>query len=124
MTNSKRKGKDGELEIVKILKDHGYDVRRSVQYNGAAEDGQADVIGLSGIHIEVKRVEKLNIYEAVSQAIRDCDLLHMPAVFHRRNNRPWLVTMPLENWLTVYRLSQKALDDFERYVTEGDNVEE
>ena len=121
MTNSKRKGKNGELEIVKILKDRGYDVRRSVQYNGAAEDGQADVVGLPGIHIEVKRAEKLNIYDAVSQAIHDCDALHMPAVFHRRNNRSWLVTMPLSYWLTVYEFSKEALAEYERYITEGDN---
>lgn len=123
MTNSKLKGKYGELEIVKILKEHGYDVRRSVQYNGAAEDGQADVIGLPGIHIEVKRVEKLNIYEAVSQAIRDCDLGNMPAVFHRRNNKPWLVTMPLSNWLTLYGLRDEYLEYLADKILEGNNVE-
>ena len=59
--NSKRKGKSGELELAAKLKGHGYDVRRSVQYNGKAEDGQADLLGLPGIHIECKRVENLNL---------------------------------------------------------------
>ena len=38
--NSKQKGKKGELELAKALRQYGYDVRRSVQYNGKAEEGQ------------------------------------------------------------------------------------
>lgn len=29
------------------------------------------MVGLPGIHIETKRVEKLNIYDAIKQAVRD-----------------------------------------------------
>lgn len=105
--NSRRKGKAGELELAKRLKEYGYDCRRGQQYNGA--DGSADVVGLPGIHIECKRVEKLNLYDAISQANRDSgkdDLPYgypLPAVFHRKNNCEWLVTMPLDNWIEIYR---------------------
>ena len=54
--NSKRKGSNGEREIAKILRDHGYEARRGQQYSGA--NGDADVIGVPGVHIEVKRVLK------------------------------------------------------------------
>lgn len=55
--NSNSKGKKGELELSKILREHGYDTRRGQQYCGA--NGDADVIGLPYVHIECKRVEKL-----------------------------------------------------------------
>jgi hypothetical protein len=101
--NSKQKGKRGELEFCKVMKNHGYECRRTVQYNGKAEDGQADVKGLEGIHAEIKRVEKLNIYNAMGQAIHDAKDGELPTVFHRKNNCEWLVTMKLEDWVKLYR---------------------
>ena len=54
---------------------------------------------------EVKRVEKLNVVEAMEQSIRDSEQMRdgMPALFHRRNRKPWLVTMRLVDWLKLYR---------------------
>jgi len=98
--NSKQKGSRGERELAKKLKEHGYDCRRSVQYCGA--NGDADVIGLDGIHIECKRVERLNIQDAMAQAISDCKE-DMPAVMHRKNNSEWLVTMKLSDWIELYK---------------------
>lgn len=99
--NSKKKGKNGELEICNILKDYGYKVRRSVQYNGKAEQGQADIVGLDYIHCEIKRVERLNLEDAMLQAKRDSKD-KKPAVFHRKNNQKWLVTMELDDWIQLY----------------------
>lgn len=102
--NSKRKGKDGELELACKLREHGYNVRRSVQYNGKEEDGQADLLGLPGIHIECKRTERLNLYEAVDQAKRDSKGKNqIPVVFHRRNKCQWLAIMPLDDFMKIYR---------------------
>lgn len=98
--NSKVKGNKGERELAAIIREHGYNTRRGQQFSGA--NGDADVVGLPGIHIEVKRVERLNIYEAMQQSIRDARSGEMPAVFHRRNRKGWLVTMPLEEWIELY----------------------
>ena len=98
--NSRAKGVKGEREIAGILRGYGYKCRRGQQYCGAS--GDADVIGLPGIHIEVKRREKLNIYDAIDQAKRDSKD-DLPAVFHRKNNCEWLVTMPLDAWMKIYR---------------------
>lgn len=100
--NSKQKGKRGELEICGLLKNYGYNVRRSVQYNGKAQDGQADVVGLPGIHMEIKRVEKLNLHDAMAQAVRDAKEGETPAVFHRKNNKGWLVTLRMEDYMKMY----------------------
>lgn len=101
MTNSKAKGARGERELSNKLKEYGYDCRRGQQYCG--DNGDADVVGLSGIHIECKRVEKLNLYDAVSQAKSDAREGEKPTVFHRKNNCEWLVTMTLDDWIELYR---------------------
>ena len=98
--NSKQKGARGERELAGILREHGYDCRRGQQYCGA--NGDADVIGLPGIHIESKRVERLNLSEAMSQAIAGCKE-NIPTVWHRKNNEQWLVTMRAEDWLSLYK---------------------
>jgi hypothetical protein len=104
--NSKQKGARGERELAHKLTEYGYKSRRGQQYSGIEGD---DVVGLPGIHIECKRVEKLNIYDAIDQSKRDsgCDGLpygyDLPAVFHRKNHHEWLVTMPLEYWMQIYR---------------------
>lgn len=101
MINSKQKGAAGERELASKLREHGYECRRGQQYSGA--NGDADVIGLKGIHIEVKRVEHLNLENAVTQASRDAREEELPAVFHRKNNCEWLVTMKLNDWIQIYR---------------------
>ena len=111
--NSKRKGKAGELEWCKLCRVHGFkDVRRTAQFCGNTGEA-ADCIGLPGIHQEVKRVEKLNIHEAMAQAERDAEVEgegNMPIVAHRRNNTKWLVTMRAEDWFKMYSLSGIAPD--------------
>ena len=99
--NSRQKGAAGERELAKKLREYGYECRRGQQYCGT--NGDADVIGLEGIHIECKRVERLNIDDAMLQAIRDRREGEYPAVFHRKNNHEWLVTMRLNDWIEIYR---------------------
>jgi Holliday junction resolvase len=108
MKNGNRKGKAGEREFARLLRDHGWgEARRGQQYNGI--DGQ-DVVGLPGCHVEVKRVERLNVDAAMAQAIRDAASdCALPIVAHRRNNKPWLVTMPAVDFLNLLR----ANDDIE-----------
>ena len=100
--SQQRKGAEGERELVSVLKEYGYETKRG----GSETYGTIpDVTGLPGIHIEVKRVERLNITEALAQAARDADRFRdgMPTVFHRRNRQPWLVTMRLDDWMKLYK---------------------
>ena len=99
--NSKRKGKTGELELCRALRGHGYECKRSVQYSGA--NGDADVVGLPGIHIECKRVERLNLEDAMAQSRRDAREGEIPVVMHRKTRSPWMVTKTLEEWMEIYR---------------------
>lgn len=117
---SRDKGKRGELELAKILREYGYETRRGQQFCGAK--GDADVIGLPGIHIEVKRVEKLNLYEAVKQSVRDSVYEDLPAVFHRKNNQEWLVTMRLTEWMEMYKAYTESKDEYELQLDQDGNV--
>ena len=98
--NSRDKGAKGERELAGKLREFGYDARRGQQFCGA--NGDADVVGLPGIHIECKRVEKLNLYDAMSQSVRDAREGEVPTVFHRKNHCEWLVTMRMEDWMQLY----------------------
>ena len=98
--NSKRKGSQGERDIAAILREHGYaDARRSQQYCG--HNGDPDVVGLPGFHLEVKRVERLNLDAAFEQSVRDAKEGEIPVVVHRRNRKPWMVTIRLEDFLLL-----------------------
>ena len=99
--SSQRKGAAGERELAAILKEHGYDCSRG----GSMSFGEVpDLSGLPGIHSEVKRVERLNVGEAMEQSIRDSERMNdgVPALFHRRNRKPWLVTMRFDDWIKIY----------------------
>ncbi len=99
--NGAKKGAAGERELAAVLQQHGYKIERE----GTKTFGTVpDLMGLPGIHIEVKRVERLNISEAMKQAVKDSEWFRdgAPAVFHRRNREGWLVTMRLEEWLELY----------------------
>ena len=98
--NSKRKGNRGEVELAHILQSYGYDAHRAQQFAGGFDS--PDVYGLPGIHIECKRVEKLNIENAMAQSIRDSEGKAIPAVFHRKNRSEWLVTVRLEDFMKIY----------------------
>ena len=102
MINSREKGKKGEREVAKLLSDRGYKCRRGQQFNGL--DGE-DVVGLDYMHIEVKRVQNLNLYDAYLQAKRDAKE-KKPLVFHRKNNQRWLVSMDFDTFiefLTIFK---------------------
>ena len=112
--NSRQKGKRGELELANILKDYGYMARRGQQYCGS--NGDADVVGLWGLHIECKRAEHLNLYEAIEQSKRDKKDYELASVFHRRDRKGWLVTMPIEDFMRLYAESRaEALPPREEY---------
>ena len=104
--NSKRKGKAGELEWCKFCRERGFEsVRRTAQFCGNTGEA-SDCVGLPGVHQEIKRVEKLNIHEAMEQAVRDSGEAgrgEIPIVAHRRNKTEWLVTMRAEDWLKMYK---------------------
>lgn len=99
--NSRQKGSRGERELAKIFREHGYEARRGQQYCGIS--GDADVVGLPGIHVECKRVEKLNLLDAMEQAVRMQRMENCLQSFIGAIGAEWLVTMRLEDWFSLFR---------------------
>lgn len=60
-----------------------------------------------GIHIECKRVEAGNLYTWLEQAKRDCGV-DVPIVMHRRNDKPWVAILDLEQFLTFIHKTYPA----------------
>jgi hypothetical protein len=86
------------------------------------------------MHFEVKVVERLNIEDAMDQARRDAAkggmangkwrMAQVPVVTHKRNFRPWLVTMEAETFFQFLRGALPVLADChrsEREITEATN---
>lgn len=99
--NSRRKGKVGELELSNKLQEFGFNASRSQQFCG--KNGDADVVGIPGVHIECKRVQQLNIHDAMRQSVRDARPTELPIVAHRKNYEHWLVTMRLEDFIGLLK---------------------
>lgn len=105
--NSRQKGARFERTLAGKLRDYGYDCRRGQQYSGA--NGDADVIGLPGIHIEAKAVERLNLYDAMAQSKHDARPGEIPVVMHKKNNCNILVTMELPAFMELYKDREAGL---------------
>lgn len=88
--NSRAKGANGERELAKLLRSQGYtDARRGQQYSGA--NGDADVVGVKGVHIECKRQERVSDEMWLKQAEDDARKGEIPVVIYRRNHEDWKV---------------------------------
>lgn len=103
--NSKQKGARFERKLASRFRDYGYNARRTAQYCGNTGDA-SDVVGLPGIHIEAKAVERMSLYEWIAQAKRDSaaggkNLL--PIVFHKKNNAEILVSMEFDVFMEIYK---------------------
>ena len=97
---SREKGKRGEREVASKLREHGYDTRRGQQFCGS--NGDADVVGLPGLHLEVKRTERFDLYGAMSQAISDAKEGEIPVVLHRRNDCKWVAILDIDDFMEIY----------------------
>lgn len=103
---SRNKGKVGEREVAQLLRDHGFDARRGVQFQGGPDS--PDVIGIDGVHVEVKRTEAFRLYAALEQATLEARDGDMPAVFHRANQKSWVVVLHAGDFLALVRTASRS----------------
>lgn len=109
--NVKKKGSAGERELCAYLTGEGFPAHRNDQrYTGGVGNPDVAAEGLETYHIEVKRVERLNIGEAMHQAEHDADG-KIPVVMHRRSRQPWLITMRLQDWIQREKKGENGGDD-------------
>ena len=102
---SARKGAAGEREVMAILRDHGYPVERG----GTQSFGQRpDLYGLDGVHLEIKRAERAQVWAWMEQSQKDAQRFGdgVPTVIFRRSRSKWLICMELSDFLTFYQATE------------------
>jgi Holliday junction resolvase len=98
MTNSRRKGKAGELEAVHYLRDIGFpDARRSQQFNGLGDSDITCEESLPNVHIECKRRKDICVgtashQAAILQAASECGEKEWCVLWRRDGARIWKLT--------------------------------
>lgn len=104
MINSRNKGASGERELSReFARLFGCDARRGQQFSGSPESPDI-VIGIPNIHVECKRVERLNLYDAVKQSSRDAGANEIPVVCYRKNREDWLFIVKLNDVTALSRI--------------------
>ena len=115
--NSRSKGKRGELEFAKYIVERfrgtsingeAVAARRGQQFRGGLE--QPDIITNLPVHFEVKRTERLRLYDAVDQAMRDGG--DAAVVAHKANHKPWVAILPMDAFLNL--LADRISEDKEK----------
>ena len=73
----------------------GGDNKRGCQHMGGFDSPDV-ILEIKGISVECKHVEKLNMYSAMQQSIDDSGD-NIPIVISKKNHKPILVTLQLED---------------------------
>lgn len=102
--HSKNKGARFEREVAQILQDAGFESRRGLQYSGSPDS--PDVVSTFPFHIEAKRVEKLNLENAVQQSKKDAGNKDY-CVIHKKNRGEVMFTCPLSFLLKYIKPANK-----------------
>ena len=102
-SSAKQKGREGQKEVVDLIKKHLNLTDDDVRSNPASVAGEDIIIAkfarlIFPFSVEVKRVEKLNIDEGYAQAVSNAGE-YIPLLVHRKNGKKWLVTLDFETFL-------------------------
>lgn len=103
----RRKGKTGELEAIKVIQAHGWP-RAHRTSDGRTQAGRCDVgSGPQGVALEIKRVERLNVPQALRRLAEDAGP-DIPILVHRPSRSPWMATLELTELLPLLRLREQG----------------
>jgi hypothetical protein len=91
--DSRRKGNRGEVDFAHWLEENLKIKARRGFGQSAGGAARPDVESSIAVHWEIKCVEKLNIDNAMSQAITDSRFGNIPVVAHKKNRKPWMITL-------------------------------
>jgi hypothetical protein len=98
--NANAKGKVGEREVANwITKNWNIPARRGQQFKGT-KDSPDVIVDIDGLHLEVKRVEKLNVSQALERCKQEAGD-KVPVLFHRRNREKLKMTVFAEDFDAV-----------------------
>lgn len=104
----RQKGATAEREVVTLLKTAGWKNATRTS-DGRHQHARGDIAhGPQGVHIEIKRHERLNVPQAFTQLTQDAKELDLPVLVHRPSRHEWMATLPLEELLALLALRERA----------------
>lgn len=105
--NQRQKGARGERLWRDELRAAGFTARRGQQFAGGTDSPDVICEELSALHFEVKCVQALNLETAIAQATKDAGSKKDWVIAHKRDRKPWRVTMSTE---LFFRLLKDGMD--------------
>jgi Holliday junction resolvase len=105
---SRAKGSRGELELARIIREHGFACERTGRNGRTSEDVTHDI---PGVHLEAKRRESLALPAWLKQAEGDAAPGLVPVVAFRRSREPWRVVVPLDDWLRLKQIERDSIPE-------------
>ena len=119
--NSRSKGRAFEQFFVNWLKQFGYHATRSSYTNKHLDDvGKVDIETNHPINWQLKATEKV---PAVHKILSEMDTTKPRAVAWKRNRKPILVIMELDEFLQLVEVQKDLLDEISNYEIEVKNLE-
>jgi hypothetical protein len=105
---SRRKGAAAEHEVAAIVRAHGWPGARRTA-DGRSQDGRGDIAGgPHGVHLEVRRRERAEIWSWLEDAERAAAPGEVPTVVFRRSRSGWYAAVPFDELLALLRLREAA----------------
>jgi Holliday junction resolvase len=105
VTDSRAKGTRGEQAVATLYREQGIDCARVPNSGGLATKG--DIVGVPGVHVEVKSTGRLRLVEWMEQAEREAPLGQTPAVHWRFCTRSkstgWFVSVPFDDFVDLLK---------------------
>jgi|SRR4051794_11180923 Holliday junction resolvase len=103
MSRSERdKGAAGEREVAAIFRAHGFDCDRVPNSGGLRLKG--DLYGVLPVHVEVKRQERLQLWQWWEQAVSEAPEDVSPVLAFRRNRSEWLAVVRLDDLIGLLEI--------------------
>ena len=96
MTNSRAKGRAGEQEVARILRDElGLEIHRNWAAQAAMQGG-CDLVGIPGWGIEIKRAKEARLKEWWQQTTEQAARVKVrPVLIYRLDRQEWKVKISL-----------------------------
>lgn len=99
--NSREKGARYEIHVAKRIREYGFKAERGCQHAGGKDSPDVKT-NMKFIHLECKKVEKLNIWNALHQSKRDAGEDENPAVVFSRNREDDYFAVPFDFFMQMY----------------------
>lgn len=104
IVNSRNKGARGEREFIQDhLVPHWPAAKRNLDQYGS---DKRDCLEVAGVHWQIKRTEKLELWKAIEQAETEARDHDIPVVAFRRNRSGWYCVIEADELVALLKMRE------------------